>query len=41
MTKVPDAKLPEIKECKYCFETVPIKATRCKACTSQLEANPT
>lgn len=27
---------PVIKECPYCFETIPIKATRCKACTSQL-----
>lgn len=24
------------KECKYCLETVPVKATRCKACTSEL-----
>jgi predicted Zn-ribbon and HTH transcriptional regulator len=24
------------KECNFCFEVVPIKATRCKACTSEL-----
>lgn len=24
------------KECKFCLETVPVKATRCKACTSEL-----
>lgn len=29
---------PTTKECKYCFETIPIKATRCKACTSELPA---
>src|SRR5512140_355499 len=28
------------KECTYCFETIPLKATRCKACTSQLGAPP-
>ena len=26
------------KECKFCLEMVPIKATRCKACTSELAA---
>jgi large conductance mechanosensitive channel len=26
------------KECPFCFETVPIKATRCKGCTSVLGA---
>jgi large conductance mechanosensitive channel len=25
------------KDCPFCFETISIKATRCKACTSQLE----
>jgi len=29
---------PKIKECPFCFETVPVKATRCKACTSELKA---
>jgi large conductance mechanosensitive channel len=27
---------PATKECKFCLETVPFKATRCKACTSEL-----
>ena len=26
------------KECPFCFETVPIKASRCKGCTSELGA---
>ncbi|WP_442048244.1 large-conductance mechanosensitive channel protein MscL [Paenibacillus sp. 2TAB19] len=29
---------PTEKECPYCLSMVPIKATRCKHCTSQLEA---
>jgi large conductance mechanosensitive channel len=28
---------PTEKECPYCLSNVPIKATRCKHCTSQLE----
>ncbi|MFF2092919.1 large conductance mechanosensitive channel protein MscL [Paenibacillus sp. NPDC058174] len=28
---------PTEKECPYCLSQVPIKATRCKHCTSQLE----
>ncbi len=27
---------PISKECTYCFSTIPIKATRCPNCTSQL-----
>ncbi|MBN2721133.1 MAG: large conductance mechanosensitive channel protein MscL [Proteobacteria bacterium] len=27
---------PTTKECPYCFSTIPIKATRCPACTSEL-----
>jgi large conductance mechanosensitive channel len=27
---------PTTKECSYCFSTIPIKATRCPNCTSQL-----
>jgi len=30
-------KEPTEKECPYCLSQVPIKATRCKHCTSQLE----
>jgi large conductance mechanosensitive channel len=26
------------KECKFCCETIPLKATRCRACTSELVA---
>ena len=29
---------PTTKECPYCCSTIPIKATRCPQCTSQLEA---
>jgi large conductance mechanosensitive channel len=32
-SKPPEAVLT--KECPFCYETVPIKATRCKFCTSQ------
>lgn len=27
---------PTTKECKFCFSAIPIKATRCPNCTSQL-----
>jgi large conductance mechanosensitive channel len=27
---------PTTKECPYCFSTIPIKATRCPGCTSEL-----
>ncbi|MEJ5314738.1 MULTISPECIES: large conductance mechanosensitive channel protein MscL [Anaerolinea] len=27
---------PTTRECPYCFSTIPIKATRCPHCTSQL-----
>jgi large conductance mechanosensitive channel len=29
---------PTTKECAYCFTTIPLQATRCPYCTSQLEA---
>jgi large conductance mechanosensitive channel len=29
---------PVVRECPFCLETIPIKATRCKACTSELPA---
>ncbi len=32
------AAAPSIKECKFCLETIPAKATRCKACTSEQPA---
>jgi large conductance mechanosensitive channel len=28
---------PTTKECPYCFSTIPIKATRCAYCTSELK----
>jgi large conductance mechanosensitive channel len=34
----PEELPPTIKECPYCFSNIPIKATRCPECTSQLEA---
>jgi len=30
------AKEPTTKECPYCYSTIPVKATRCPNCTSQL-----
>ncbi len=30
--------LPTTKECTYCFTSIPIKATRCPHCTSELKA---
>lgn len=37
-TKPAPAAEPTTKECPYCLSTIPIKATRCPHCTSQLEA---
>ncbi len=34
--EVPTAE-PTTKECRYCYSTIPLKATRCPHCTSQLE----
>jgi hypothetical protein len=34
----PDAPPPQVRECPYCLETVPARATRCRACTSELAA---
>src|ERR687885_479392 len=28
---------PTTKDCPYCLSTIPLKATRCKECTSQLQ----
>lgn len=30
---------PTTKECPYCFSAIPIKATRCPACTSELRSS--
>jgi len=36
-TKKPTpAAMPTTKECPHCFTTIPLKATRCPNCTSQL-----
>ena len=32
----PEDKAAETKSCMYCYSTIPIKATRCPQCTSQL-----
>jgi large conductance mechanosensitive channel len=32
------AAAPSTKDCPYCFSAIPIKATRCPQCTSQLQA---
>ena len=31
------AAAPTTKECPYCFSTIPIKATRCPNCTSEIK----
>jgi large conductance mechanosensitive channel len=31
---------PTTKDCPFCFESIPIKATRCPRCTSTLESAP-
>ena len=31
--------VPTTKECPYCISTIPIKATRCSHCTSELKAS--
>lgn len=36
MHKPAPAVAPATKECPYCFSTIPLKATRCPNCTSEL-----
>jgi large conductance mechanosensitive channel len=36
--KAPPPPAPTDKECPFCFTKIPIKATRCPHCTSQLDA---
>jgi len=31
--------VPTTKECNYCFSAIPIKATRCPHCTSELKSS--
>jgi large conductance mechanosensitive channel len=33
----PEPAPPNTKECPYCLSTVPLKATRCPSCTSELK----
>jgi large conductance mechanosensitive channel len=37
-SKQADDKAPTTKDCPYCLSTIPLKATRCKDCTSELKA---
>jgi large conductance mechanosensitive channel len=34
----PEAPAPELRTCPFCRELVPVEATRCRACTSNLGA---
>jgi large conductance mechanosensitive channel len=36
--EVKPAAAPTTKECGYCYSTIPIKATRCPNCTSEIKA---
>lgn len=38
LQKHKEAPAPTTKECRYCLSTVPLKATRCAHCASDLEA---
>ena len=37
MQTAPEAAAPTTRECPYCKSTIPIEATRCAHCTSELE----
>ena len=37
LNKKPEAAPPATKECPFCISAVPVKATRCPNCTSNLE----
>ena len=37
LQKPAPAEAPKTKDCPYCFTAIPIKATRCPACTSDLK----
>lgn len=37
--EVPPA-APTVKDCPYCLSSIPLRATRCPNCTSQLEVAP-
>ncbi len=35
--QTPEPVSPKIKKCTYCFSDIPVEATRCPHCTSELE----
>ncbi len=37
LKKAPEAAAPTTKDCPYCFTAIPIPATRCPNCTSELK----
>ena len=37
-TPVPSPPAPDAKDCPYCISRIPVKATRCPQCTSELRA---
>src|SRR3954451_2707545 len=39
--KRPKAKEPVVKDCPYCARSIPIKASRCPECTSELTSGST
>jgi len=38
LKRPPEASKPTTKDCPYCLSAIPIKATRCPHCTSELKA---
>ena len=36
--KAAEAPAPSVKDCPFCYTAIPVKATRCPNCTSQLAA---
>ena len=38
LKKTPQPAPPNTKECPFCFSAIPIKATRCPQCTSELKS---
>lgn len=38
MKRKPEDLPPEVKACAYCFSSIPVQASRCPQCTSELEA---
>ena len=40
MMRPKEGEEPVTRECPYCMATIPIRASRCSACTSNVEARP-